>query len=100
MRPPIAGCVFITSNSASVELARLQQDAVGDADLADVVESRGGTHDEDQLLVQTQLPREQLRCARDTLGVLVGVVVAILAHQRETSEALESRRLELLERAP
>ena len=33
--------VFMISNSAACELAQLQQDAVGNADLADVVKGRG-----------------------------------------------------------
>ena len=32
--------VFMISNSSGVELARLEQDAVGNADLADVVQRR------------------------------------------------------------
>ena len=70
------------------ELARLEQDRVGNPDLADVVQGGRALDHLDQLLVQAQHSREQVRGVRDALGVPVGVVVAVLAHQRQALEVL------------
>ena len=76
-------------------LAGLQQQVVGDADLADVVQP-GRLSDQRGLgRLEPEREREQLARAADPLGVLARRVVAVLGGEREPVEDLELGVLEL-----
>ena len=81
------------------ERAGLQQDRVGDRDLADVVQRRGVAHQLAELAVEADLLGEQRREAPDALDVRAGVLVAELDRHREAPHGLRLRDLELGERA-
>ena len=59
------------------EAVGLVEHGVGDRDLADVVEQRGGGDDLDLALVDPELPRDGARHLDDRLGVLAGVAIAL-----------------------
>src|SRR5207237_7180260 len=50
------------------QLAGLSQDAVWDADLADVVEETGRVEGGSHLMVEPELARKEVRVPRDVLG--------------------------------
>ncbi|HEY0782783.1 MAG TPA: hypothetical protein VGE98_10030, partial [Thermoanaerobaculia bacterium] len=66
-----------------IELRRLAEDAVGDDDLADVVERRGEPQVLHGLAVEPELEAEQLRVADDALDVAAGVRVLLFDRLRE-----------------
>ena len=76
-------------------LAGLQQQVVGDADLADVVQPRRVADERRLGWIHAELEREQLARPADPVGVLPGRVVAVLGREREAVEHLELRVLEL-----
>src|SRR5256885_8995245 len=57
------------------QLARLSQDGVWDADLADVVEQTGRVEGGSDLVVEPELARQEVRVPRDVLGVAARVAV-------------------------
>ena len=61
---PLTVCVFMISNSSFGQLARLAQDRVVDADLADVVQRRADADQVDVLGGQVQLLGQQERIVR------------------------------------
>ena len=79
----------MTSNSSGVERARLEQDAVGDADLADVVHRAGVAKE----LCVTGLPSdgqgETLAEDADSPDVLARVLVSRFRGRRQTCDELE-----------
>ncbi len=82
------------------ELPQLQEDGVGDADLADVVQ-RGRAPDEQDLPVaQPEMPRQEGRHLPDALGVLPRLVVAELRRAGEPLDDLVLRRLEVARALP
>jgi hypothetical protein len=76
------------------ERRRLQEDRVGDADLADVVEGRGALDRPRVRLGQAERAREEAGEPADATGVLAGVVVAVLGGTREALDDLEVRAVE------
>ena len=95
MRAPIVECTFMALNSSAAVGPRLQQQVVGDADLADVVQPRGVADQRRLRRLEPQLEREQLARAADAVGVLARGVVAVLARERQPVEHLELGVLEL-----
>jgi hypothetical protein len=79
----------------SGEPARLEQDGVGDRDLAEVVQRRRLPDEPHHPVAVTGAAREQRGQVADPLGVLVGVVVAVLRRQCQAPQALELGRVEL-----
>jgi len=84
-----------------VELRRcqrtgLEQDGVGDADLADVVQRSRLAEQAGLARGQAQVPREPVRGDAHADGVLGGDVVAVLTHQREPLHQPGVGELELL----
>ncbi len=80
------------------ERAGLQQDRVGDRDLADVVQRRGVAEPLAELAVEAGLLGQQRREAPDPLDVRAGVLVAELDRHRQAPHGLRLRDLELGER--
>jgi hypothetical protein len=76
------------AHSSGVELAGLEQDAVGDADLADVVQ-RARVASSSASARQPEREREPLAQAADALDVLAGVAVARLGGLAEAADDLE-----------
>ncbi len=79
--------------------AGLEQDRVGDRDLADVVQRRRVAEALAEVRVHADLLGEQRREAPYPLDVRAGVLVAELDGHRETADGLGLRDLELGERA-
>jgi hypothetical protein len=71
--------------------ARLEQDAVRDADLAHVVEGSGLAEEQEFLRGHAQRGADPGRQAADSPCVLTGVVVAILGRDRQPLDYLELR---------
>ena len=69
------GCVSIASRSSAVSGAGLQQDAVGDRDLADVVQHAGELH---RLGVQAELLAQHRAVVPDALEVAADAGIAVL----------------------
>ena len=80
------------------ERAGLQQDRVGDRDLADVVQRCRVAEPLAELAVEPGLLGEQRREAPDPLDVRAGVLVAELDRHRQAPHGLRLRDLELGER--
>jgi hypothetical protein len=79
---------------AGGELAWLEQDAVVDSELADVVQRRCEANECCHLLRQAELTRKQLCGPAYALGVRVGVVVAKLGGESQATERFEPGLLE------
>ena len=80
------------------ERARLEQDGVGDGDLAEVVQRRGAAQHADGAVLQPERPPEPGRQGADALRVLRRVVVAVLRGLREPVQRIEADRLRVAER--
>ena len=78
------------------ERARLEQDRVGDRELADVMQGSGPAHASDRLGRKSQPGGEQRRRVADALRVLVGVVIAVLRGQRQPLNHLQASVIELM----
>ncbi len=78
------------------ERAGLQQDGVGDSDLADVVQTAGQAELLAELDRLAELAGEQRRHVAHSDGVLAGVGVAELGDHRQTLERLELVLLEVV----
>ena len=78
------------------QLARLEEDLVGDADLADVVQRRGAPEQRGLVLAEAEAAGDQRGGPANALGVLVGGVVAVLGGDGEPLERLEAGFLERL----
>ena len=77
------------------ELPGRQEDVVGDADLADVVEAGRAPQEVHVPLGNTQLLGEERRHASDAERVLARVVVSVFGGQRQALERLDVGVLEL-----
>ena len=71
-----------------VELRRLEQDLVGDADLADVVQRRGELDGFRLVVVETDRVGDEARVARHADQVIAGFLVAKFARAREAQQRL------------
>ena len=69
-----------------VELALLQQDMVGDADLADVVQRRGELDGLRLVVFEAERPGDQARVARHADQVIAGLLIAELARPRKPQQ--------------
>jgi hypothetical protein len=76
--------------------ARLQKDRVGHAQLADVVQWRGVAKQLDELGGLAEPLGQQRGQAADALGVLVGLVVAVLGGEGQAPEVLQPRSLKIV----
>ena len=95
MRAPIVGVRLDDVVLALGQLAQLEQDVVGHADLADVVQRRGEADRVHQVVGQAHRRGNPRRDRADALRVLHRVVVAELGGAAEPLENLELRVLEL-----
>ena len=77
------------------ERAGLEQDRVGDRDLADVVQRRGVAEPLAEVGVHADVFGQQRREAPDALDVRAGVLVAELDRHRQAPHGLGLRDLEL-----
>ncbi len=77
------------------ELARLQEDCVGDRDLAHIVQRRGVADPPAEVRVHSDRFGEQRREASDALDVSAGVLVAKLDGHRQAPDSLGLGDLEL-----
>ncbi len=75
-----------------VERTRLREHAVGDPDLADVVQHAREPHALHVLLLEAELPRHQLRVAPDGVRVLAGAGVADVERLGERDHGGELER--------
>ena len=86
---------FISSNSAGIERAGLEQDGVGDADLADVVQHARRADHLEPLAVDPELDRERAGVAGDALGVRMGVAVLGVDGARERVDRVDEAGAEV-----
>jgi hypothetical protein len=93
MAAPTLVWAFIRSTSSRVSGPRLKN-AVGDADLSDVVKGRSLTEKEKLLVGQVKGGTDQLGQAAHAPGVLPGVVIAVLGRD---CEALDHEQLRVLQ---
>jgi hypothetical protein len=77
------------------ELPGLEEDGVRDRDLAEVVQRRRLAHQPDRPVVQAEVAAELRGEVPDALGVLLGVVVAVLGREREPAQRVHLIELEL-----
>ncbi len=77
------------------EVIALEQDLVGDGDLADVVQRAGVAQQPAALLVEAQPPRDQLAHPRHSLGVVAGLRIAELGCVGELANRLGLSTAEL-----
>ncbi len=80
------------------ELAGLEQDGVGDRDLAQVVQRRRVADEPDEPVVPRDVARHPRRERGDALRVLGRVVVAVLRRQREPAQRVDADGLRVAER--
>jgi hypothetical protein len=73
----------------------LEEDRVGDGDLAQVVQQRAGVGNLDRLRRPAQLGRQRAGVGRDPLGVPGGVGIAQIEHPREGCQRVDEGRLRL-----
>ena len=81
------------------ERASLEQDLVGDRDLADVVERAGFTQQSTPVLVETEAARDLLAHARHSLGVVAGLLITELSRVCEPADRFRLRLPQLELRA-
>jgi hypothetical protein len=77
------------------EPAGLQQDGVGNRDLAEIVQRRCLAHQPDRTVVVAKAAREPCCEVAHALGVLVRVVVAILGGRRKPAQQIDAHFLEI-----
>jgi hypothetical protein len=82
-----------------LEPSGLEQDRVGDRDLAEIVERRGLAHEPHVPVALPQVARHAGRERGDALRVLRRVVVAVLRRERQAPQRVDARLLRLTERA-
>ena len=92
---PLLGVRLDDRALLSRQRARLEQDRVGNRDLADVVQRRGVAELLAEVLIHADLFGQQRREATDALDVSAGVLVAELDRHRQSPDGLGLRDLEL-----
>ena len=90
------GCCRMSSPLERVQAARLEQDAVGDADLADVVQVGGLFDLTDRLLGPAELVAEQDHVGADARGMAQRVVVLGVEGRCQGLEIAEMHALDLV----
>ncbi len=73
------------------ERASLEQDLVGDRDLADVVERAGFTQQSTPVLVEAETARDLLAHARHSLGVVASLLITELGRIRKPADCFRLR---------
>ena len=81
------------------QLRRLEQQRVGNADLADVVQRRRAAHQPDVVSREAERRRQLRDDVADAFGMPAGVVVAVFGRHRQPLEHLDARFFELLRAA-